>query len=131
MCRSPHTEIPPLLFGSTYSCNFGRGLELRGGAAVIQPLTQAPNVSCLDDCVGHLVWKEHREKRKVILLETKPLSTEDRQDKARTRRGLCTLSLSPVNRAPAHGTLGAAKESRGLARACSTHLGCGEGSSDS
>ena len=79
MCKSLCTEIPPPLFGSTYPCNFGRGLELTDGAAVIQPLTQAPDVSCLDDSIGRLGWKEHGEKREVMLLETEPLSTGERQ----------------------------------------------------
>ena len=54
-------------------------MELTDGAAVIQPLTQAPDVSCLDDSVGRLGWKEHREKREVMLLETELLFTGERQ----------------------------------------------------
>ena len=98
MCRILCTEILPLFFGSTYPCNFGQGPELSNGAAVIQPLTQAPDVSHFDDSVGCLGWKEHGEKREVMLLEMEPLSmgTEDRVG---TRRQLCTVPLPPVNRA--------------------------------
>jgi len=78
-CKSLRTEIPPALLGSTYPCDFGRGPELTDGAAVIQPLTQAPDVSRLDASIGRLGWKEQREKREVLLLETELLSTGERQ----------------------------------------------------
>ena len=60
----------------------------------MQPLTQAPDVTRLDYSVAHFGWKEHREKREVMLLEMELLSMGERQRTGWGQEENCAQCLS-------------------------------------